>query len=231
MWCLLKASFKKRWVSVKISASITEIELESGQFIFGRNSAAKELNMTPSGVWKRMQKLKNLGNLELKSNNQFSIITIMNWDSYQSDENKSDTESNNQVTTKEQPGNTNKNVKNVKKDKNDKNPPNPPRGNVPNEYSESFETWWAAYPNKIGKLAAFRAWKKIGESKTATVQELIKAINDQIRANHFRGSNGADYIPNPATWLNQGRWMDDIKKAPPVVLLPIKPFEKKYGDE
>jgi hypothetical protein len=88
-----------------------------------------------------------------------------------------------------------------------------PQGGNQAKYTKSFESWWQHYPSKVGKDAAYRSWKKIGSQKTATASQLIKAIQAQAQANHFRGVDGQDYIPNPATWLNQGRWMDELKKT------------------
>ena len=110
IWCLLKASHKEEWFSVKTGRGKTEVHLKRGQFIFGRKKAAKELKMHPMTVYKRIQKLKQLFIIGVKSNTHYSVITVTNWDTYQIHKNKS----NRQVTTKEQPSNTHKNVKNVK---------------------------------------------------------------------------------------------------------------------
>lgn len=114
IWCLTKATHKKRWITVKTGRSETEVELLPGQFVFGRDSAAKELNMNPSTVWKRMQKLKKVQNLTIESNSNCSIVSIINWDTYQGDIPKGDSESDSRVTAEEQPSDTNKNVKNEK---------------------------------------------------------------------------------------------------------------------
>ena len=116
-WCLLKASHKKRWTSLKTGRGIIEIEILPGQFVFGRNSAAKELKMVPSTVWKRIVKLKNLLNLNIESNKQYSIINIINWDIYQIENNKSNSKSNMQVTCKEHASDTDNNVDNVDNEK------------------------------------------------------------------------------------------------------------------
>jgi hypothetical protein len=88
VWCLLKANHKATWVSIKTGKHTIEVWVEAGEFIFGRESAAKELRMPPSTVWKRIVKLKNLGNCEIKSDSQYSIVSIVNWDIYQSLENQ-----------------------------------------------------------------------------------------------------------------------------------------------
>lgn len=70
-------------------------------------------------------------------------------------------------------------------------------------YSPDFERFWEAYPNKVGKKAAWRAWEK------AKDRPPIEALRSAIaRAKQSRQWQQG-YIPNPATWLNQGRWLDD----------------------
>ena len=81
-WCLLKASHKDRWVSMKTGKGDIQVEIKEGQFIFGRESAARELRMRPSSVRNRIVKLSKLQNLNIKADRQFSIITICNWGSY-----------------------------------------------------------------------------------------------------------------------------------------------------
>lgn len=81
-WCLLKASHKDRWVSMKTGKGDMQVEIKEGQFIFGRESAARELRMRPSSVRNRIVKLSKLQNLNIKTDRQFSIITICNWGGY-----------------------------------------------------------------------------------------------------------------------------------------------------
>jgi len=100
-WMLLKANHAEAWVPIKTGRGIQEVHVKAGQFIFGRHSAAKELKMAPSTIWKRMQKLKNMQNCDIESNSHYSIITIIKWDSYQSENKKSDSKSDSQGTARE----------------------------------------------------------------------------------------------------------------------------------
>ena len=86
-------------------------------------------------------------------------------------------------------------------------PPISPKGD-----DTGFEEFWKAYPKgrKVGKQAAIRAWKKIKPSQSLT-DRIVKAITEQAANGHFQGSRGEDFIPLPATWLNQGRWDDEIR--------------------
>lgn len=121
-WCLMKANHKNNWMSIKTGRGFTEIKVEKGQFIFGRNTAAKELDMKPSTIWKRMLKLETVGNLNIQSNKVCSIITICNWESYQEKvtdkEQVFGTTSERQVKDKCITSDTNKNDKHVENVKN-----------------------------------------------------------------------------------------------------------------
>lgn len=112
MWCLLRANYKEQWVLIKTGRGTTEVHLLPGQFIFGRKTAAKSLKMKPSTVWKRIVKLKNMGNLNIESSTHYSVITVINWEFYQDTEKKGTSK----VTGKEQPSNTDKKDKKEKKD-------------------------------------------------------------------------------------------------------------------
>lgn len=114
-WCLLKASHRER----KVVIGNQEITLKPGQFICGRNQAAIELHMNPSLIYRLSMRLKNERNLDIKSNNKFSVYSIINWTIYQGQEDESEQLS---EQLSEQQMNTYNNGKNVKKNN---NPPTP----------------------------------------------------------------------------------------------------------
>ena len=114
-WCLLKASYKKRWVTMKTGKSEIEIEILPGQFVFGRFSAGKELKMKPETVRGRIEKLKNMQNITTEPTRQYTIISIVNWDTYQGSEKKNTTEDTNRTPGKHQATTTNNKVNKVEK--------------------------------------------------------------------------------------------------------------------
>ena len=93
-----------------------------------------------------------------------------------------------------------------KRNKKRKKTPLPPKGGL-----DGFEEFYQHYPKKVGKGAARKAWKKIKPSKEL-VSVITASIQAQVKADHFRGTNGKLYEPLPTTWLNQGRWEDEIQK-------------------
>ena len=74
--------------------------------------------------------------------------------------------------------------------------------------AERFDAFWKAYPKKVGKGAAEKAFKKIKPSGDL-LQRMLSAIETQKQSDQWRRDNG-QYIPNPATWLNQTRWEDAV---------------------
>jgi len=115
-WCLMKATHKHRFTSFKTGKGLVTVELQPGQFIYGRHSCAKALKWKLSTTHKRIKRLEKAQLLNIESNNQYSIITICNWELYQHNEDKEVTA---KGTIKEQPRNSQgtqtimyKNVKN-----------------------------------------------------------------------------------------------------------------------
>ena len=98
-WCLMKANHAEAWFPLETGRGTTEVHLQPGQFLFGRKVAARELKMAESTVWGRMRKLEKMGNIAIKSDTHYSIITIRNWFKYQSTKNENRQPSNNQATT------------------------------------------------------------------------------------------------------------------------------------
>ena len=74
-----------------------------------------------------------------------------------------------------------------------------------------FETFWEAYPKKIGKTAALKAWRRINPD-AALYARMIASVSVSKTSDQWQRENGR-YVPNPLTWLNQGRW-DDVYPKP-----------------
>jgi len=115
IWCLLKAHHFE--TKQQIGRQI--VWVKPGQFVTGRYKAAAELNMPPSTAWSYLKLLEDNNTINIKSNNKFSVVTIVNWNSYQSYDKENDSKVNskqdNKWTTNGQQMDTYKN------DKNDKN--------------------------------------------------------------------------------------------------------------
>ena len=117
VWCLLKASRNERFFSLKIGKGSTTVKILPGQFIFGRFKAEEELNIDGSTIYRWIQKFKSkeFGMITIEANNQYSIISICNWSSYQAEKSDSEQPMSNQRTRLEPDMNTDNIVNTVKK--------------------------------------------------------------------------------------------------------------------
>ena len=68
-----------------------------------------------------------------------------------------------------------------------------------------FERFWNAYPRKAGKKKAKDAFMKIN----VPLDSLLSSLEEQKKTPQWT-KDGGQFIPYPATWLNQDRWEDEI---------------------
>ena len=85
-----------------------------------------------------------------------------------------------------------------------------------------FLDFYAVYPRHVGKEAARRAFVKAVKTK-APAADIIEGARRYAAATAAAGIE-TRYIAHPATWLNAGRWSDDMEDAAPVERTP---WEKK----
>lgn len=81
-----------------------------------------------------------------------------------------------------------------------------------------FEEFYAAYPRHVGKEAARRAFVKAVKNK-APAADIIEGARRYAAATAAAGTE-TRFIAHPATWLNAGRWSDDMEDAAPVEMTP-----------
>jgi len=75
-------------------------------------------------------------------------------------------------------------------------------------YSPNFRKFWAAYPRKVAKGDAWKAWKALKPGKYVAANmiahiEIMKKCKDWTK-------EGGTFIPYPATWLRDRRWEDEL---------------------
>lgn len=93
-------------------------------------------------------------------------------------------------------------------------PSNPPSetakrrapGNTGGDLPEDFKTFWTSYPRKVGKEAAFKAWGRA--KRKPPLPDVLAAVEAAKATEQWQRDNG-NFIPHPATWINQGRWHDE----------------------
>lgn len=75
-----------------------------------------------------------------------------------------------------------------------------------------FDEFWSAYPRKVGKGAARRAW---AQATTAGVSPADMIAGARRYAADPNRPSDVRYVPHPATWLRAERWLDEPEPAPP----------------
>ncbi len=71
-----------------------------------------------------------------------------------------------------------------------------------------FDAFWAAYPRKVAKASALKAWKKACTGE-AIKDEIMRVLKEQLPALYERSGKDRQFIPHAATWLNGRRWEDE----------------------
>ena len=74
------------------------------------------------------------------------------------------------------------------------------RRNIRSPKLAEFEQFWSEYPRKTAKGGAEKAWlKAVGQTDAETILTGLRSA---------KFSSDPQYVPHPATWLNQRRWED-----------------------
>jgi uncharacterized protein YdaU (DUF1376 family) len=96
-----------------------------------------------------------------------------------------------------------------------KDPPKPPKGGGADLIAQAFEEFWLAFPGdrKRGKGTALDAFRRIVTDRHrkklhAKASELVDGAKRYAASKY-----DPEYVPMPETWLNGGRWMDDLQPA------------------
>lgn len=116
----MKAAYKPR----DIAFGSQLVHLDVGEFVTGREALSREFNegmkkshrVNPLTLWRWLQVLEKHGNLNIKSNNKFSVVRVVNFAVYNPiefpDEQQNEQLVNSSCTADEQLLNTNKKLRN-----------------------------------------------------------------------------------------------------------------------
>lgn len=76
------------------------------------------------------------------------------------------------------------------------------------ERSAAFAEFWDAYPRKVGKPKALAAWK----TRVVKLVEPVEVLAGLLwwRAKWAEDKTQSNFMPYPATWLNDERWRDAL---------------------
>lgn len=179
------------------------IPVERGEFVTSELKLSKIFGWSRRRVKSFLFGLKNGGMCDNRRTQRFIIISICNYDKYQStEEEKRTIDDTMDGTTDAQQTHTDKKNKEIKN----------------KDMSESdlsdFDLFYKSYPKHEGRKKAVDSWKKL-HPDNALQQIILSAIEKQ--KTHKAGLKSRNEFcpewPMPATWLHQRRWEDEIPEA------------------
>jgi hypothetical protein len=78
----------------------------------------------------------------------------------------------------------------------------------PSADAPKFSDFWKSYPRRVAKANAEKAWNKAVKSGTLP-QMIMEGLRRQLP---YLNSKEMQFIPHPASWLNGGRWEDQVQR-------------------
>jgi DNA-binding transcriptional regulator YhcF (GntR family) len=164
--------------------------LESGQFLTGLKKLSKKTGIAQGTVYRILKYLENEKQIEQQKTTKYTIITILNWDTYQQNEQQNEKQIENRLKTNRKQIETYKNDKNVENDKN-------------NSYIlflnkfNSLRNTSYKFTIQVKKLYDF--W-----NKTFTHEQILEAVDNIPRHNWLRT---IEYTPTIFLRTNKD-WID-----------------------
>jgi hypothetical protein len=210
----LKSTVEQKAVLITIMLLASHIENEwewngkrykvkPGQFITSTRSLAETAGVTHRNVRSALDRFTKYEFLTQDATHTGTLITIENWNKYQAKNeclahDPTQNRHSNDTAVTHAPTTINK----LKMDKNLKN----------ERYAcASFDRFWELYPKKKAKTKAEAAFKKLNPDD-ALLSVMLTALQTQRSSNDWIKDNG-QYIPYPATWINQCRWGDEMSTS------------------
>lgn len=80
----------------------------------------------------------------------------------------------------------------------------PPEEVSPEALLEGFEAFWAAYPNKVDRDDALKAWMQLSPGKELR-SHMMSVLAKHKETSRWKYANGA-YIARPFVWIDQRMW-------------------------
>jgi hypothetical protein len=84
----------------------------------------------------------------------------------------------------------------------------------------NFADFYSLYPRKMGRKDAERSWNRLTPMQQ---QECLEAMPNYLKYWKVK-ETAKDFIPYPATFLNQERWIDELDIEPIVSKKPELPW-------
>jgi hypothetical protein len=196
LYILLKSNHKKK--------SWKGVDILPGQMIFSRRKVSERLEISETQIRTVIARLKSTHEITHESTNQFTLITVVNWASYQNEGSESTHESTH-VFANEQPTN-NQRITTPKERKEglEGKEKKIRRSSESDPAENDFEKFWEMYDYKKDREKCERLWKKVTAEEKIKIFATIKDYVGSVSEKRFQ--------KYPATYLHNKTWNDEIVK-------------------
>lgn len=195
---LLTASWRNaRWQGV---------EIPRGSVFASPDTLAAATGLSRQQVRTVLTRLKSTSEITTKSTSKGTLITLCNFETYNSEETQSNQHFNqhdNQKLTSDQPAinqrlTTSEEGKKVKKERKKR------VSTLSEDELLAFEDFWRAYPKRKEKPVAEEAWAEMKPDLSAC----LSTLQWQCDLREWK-EDGGKWIPHPAKWIRNRRWTDE----------------------
>lgn len=149
VYCLLRGNYKASAVEIKHGSIV---HLKPGEFITSRDQMSLNTGVEKNKVERILKVFKSEQQIEQRNHGKFRVISILNWDKYQSREQQNEQRMNNARTTDEQRMNTDKEGKEGKEGKEVKKYNNTREAEAGNEKTKNEIAFEETFKQKEGVL-------------------------------------------------------------------------------
>ena len=163
------------------------VMIKAGSYTTSVEKIAVRTGLSKQNVRTAINKLKLTNELTIETTSKYTLISITNWDKFQSANKPTNKPLTNDQQTTNKPLTTNNNVNNANND---------------NKYS--FDEFYSKYPIKKSKQSTLKAWNKLNNDNQILAVELLDKF--------IKGISEGISPPHPSTYLNNKRWEDEPAK-------------------
>lgn len=190
IFLLLRASVKEaKWQGLVI---------KRGQLVTSVASISTATKLTARQIRTCLQRLEDSEQIERKTTNKFTVITICNYESYQ-DKQEDERQTKDKPETNERQ--TKDKQKTTYKQYNNNNNYN--NNSIIDPAEQEFERFWDIYDKKVGnKQKLLQKWRKLKEDERRAIFETLPK--------YVAATPEKKYRLNPETYLNNKSWNNEI---------------------
>lgn len=179
-----------------------EKELDSGQYWTTLKRLCAETGISVQSIRTALTQLLTTRTITNEKDPQGHIITILNWDKFQSTTRvvTRNQQRSNKGLTKGQHHNNNIISEHI--EQGDKISPN---GSAQKsaQTQTNFESFWLKYPKKRDKVRCLKTWN--ARRLDTKFDAIMSGLEVELKSTQWAKDQG-EFIPHPSTWLNNERW-------------------------